>query len=466
MASFAMRLAMLDVEDPNIVPQPARNHPEILYWGKTILQPFNKNDGGYVGADDGGYQIILNYRGPARTFPKVSMTQVLENQIPKGLMSNRIVLIGTTATSLNDLFYTPYSGDRLSTSERTPGVEIQANIISHLLNSIRQGRPGIRTLPELVEWLWITFWSFTGATLCWLLRNAGGFGKLLPPWTIVSLLVAVLGLVVSTYLAFVIGGWWIPVVPPVVVLLGAATATTGYIANFERQERQSIMNLFSRHVTKQIAETIWRNRDQLIQEGRLPGRKMIATVLFSDLKGFSSLAEHMEPETLMAWLNEYMDAMARLVLAHNGVVDKFIGDAVMAVFGVPIQHTNSAEIAQDAIAAINCALAMAQELEILNQQWHNQGYPQTAMRIGIATGNVVAGSLGSYQRLDYTILGDTVNVAARLESYDKSIDGGICRILINEETYQYLQNKFPTKLLGRVMLKGREQATAIYQVLH
>lgn len=483
--SFGMRLALMYLEEQDIISKPSQTNPLIFHLGKGTFQPFQANDGGYVDelefyigelkflaapwvtlpADDRGYQILLNYRGSARTFPRVSLTEVLEDRIPPDLMRDRLVLIGATATSLNDFFYTPYSGDTIATQERTPGIEVQANMISQLLSSALEGRSGLKTWSEPIEVVWIFLWSLTGATLCWVLRDAGGLAKLLPRWTVISLLFALVGLVGSSYLAFIISSWWIPVIPPALALLGAATATTGYIANFEREERHTVMNLFGRHVTKQIAEAIWRDREQLLKEGRLRGQNMTATVLFSDLKGFSTVAENMGSEVLMAWLNQYMDAMAGTVLDHGGVVDKFIGDAVMAVFGVPIKRTTSEEIDQDAIAAVNCALAMAQKLQALNQEWQRQGYPQTAMRVGIATGDVVTGSLGNAQRLDYTTLGDSVNVAARLESYDKTLDGGICRILINEETYQHLHNQFPTKQIGQVRLKGREQLTAVYQIL-
>jgi adenylate cyclase len=297
------------------------------------------------------------------------------------------------------------------------------------------------------------------------LRDAASVKKVLSVWTIVSLLLFGVGLVGGSYLAFLIGGWWIPVIPPLLALLGSATAITGYLANVESENRQTVMNLFGRHVTPQIAQAIWHNRQELLKEGRIRGRQMTATVLFSDLRGFSSVAEVIDPETLMSWLNDYMEAMAQVVLNHDGVIDKFMGDAVMAVFGVPIQRLTTDQIASDAIAAVSCALAMADRLDILNHQWQQEGRPKTAMRIGIATGNVVTGSLGSSQRLDYTTLGDTVNIAARLESYDKSLDGGVCRILINEETYQYIKEFFSTKVLGSMILKGREQPTAIYQVL-
>jgi len=463
--SLSMLLAGMYLEAHNIVPQPTKADPEVFQWGKTVFQPFRGNQGGYAGADDGGYQILLNYRGVAKSFPTVSMSQVLADQVKGNLMRDRIVLIGSTATSLNDFFYTPYSSDRITTLERMPGVEVQANIISQILSSALEGRPPIKTWPKPVEGLWIFLWSGLGASLAWKLRYIGGFAKLLPGWTILSLSLAGTGLVGSSYLAFLWGGWWIPVVPPMLALLGSTAAITSYIANVEREDRQTVMNLFGRHVTPKIAETIWRDRHQLLKEGRLQSRKMTATVLFSDLKGFSTTAELFEPETLMCWLNEYMDAMAQVVLAHGGVVDKFIGDAVMAVFGVPIKRTTTEEIAEDARAAVKCALAMADRLDKLNQQWHLQGRPKTAMRIGIATGHVVVGSLGSAQRLDYTTIGDSVNVAARLESYDRSLDGGVCRILINEQTYQCLAGKFPIKMIGPVRLKGREQPTPIYQVL-
>jgi adenylate cyclase len=463
--SFGLRLAWFYLEAQKIYSQPTTSDPQVFQWGKTVFRPFTPNDGGYIRADDGGYQFLLNYRGAAGHFRTVSMTEVLQDKIPVDLMSDRIVLIGSTATSLNDFFYTPYSGDQITTDERTPGVEVQANIISHILSAALEGRHAIQTWSEPVEGLWIFLWSCTGAIVCWTLRDAASVKKVLSVWTIVSLLLVGVGLVGGSYLAFLIGGWWIPVVPALLALLGSATAITGYLANVESENRQTVMNLFGRHVTPQIAQAIWHNRQELLKEGRIRGRQMTATVLFSDLRGFSSVAEVIDPETLMSWLNDYMEAMAQVVLTHDGVIDKFMGDAVMAVFGVPIERLTTDQIASDAIAAVSCALAMADGLDILNHQWQQQGRPQTSMRIGIATGKVVTGSLGSSQRLDYTTLGDTVNIAARLESYDKSLDGGVCRILINEETYQYIKEYFSTKLLGSMILKGREQLTAIYQVL-
>lgn len=452
--SLGLRLAMIYLNKQGINPESAEN--DALKLGKEIFVPFEANDGAYINADAASYQILLNFRGRQNTFRTISMTDVLENRISPDVLRDRIVLVGPTAASLNDFFYTPYTGGLSSDAQRMAGVEIQANLTSQIVSAAIEGRSSIATWPEPLEYGWIFVWSGVGATLAWQLRSWR--------WRTGSLLVGIGVLLGGSFWVF-LSSWWIPVVPPILSLVGSAIVLVSYIAQIERQDRQLVMNLFARHVTSQIAEAIWRDRDMFLKEGRLKGQKMTATVLFTDLKNFSTLAEQLDPEALMTWLNEYMEAMSQLVLKYGGVVDKFIGDAIMAVFGVPIPRITEEAIANDAKAAVDCALEMGSALEFLNELWHAQGRPTTAMRVGIATGTVVTGSLGSSQRLDYTTIGDTVNVAARLESFDKSIDGGICRILIDEKNHHYIESKFVTKMVANAQLKGREQLTPIYQVL-
>jgi adenylate cyclase len=446
--SLGLRLALIYLERQGITPTADVNG--FMKLGKTVFVPFEENDGGYVRADAAGYQILLNYKGGS-PFDTVSMTDVLKERVSPSLVRDRIVLIGSLAPSLKDLFYTPYSNDLIASPNQTPGVEIQAHLTTIILSAALEGRPSLQTWSESLEILWIFLWSSIGAALTWAVRFRGYKNSSLLQ-TAIGLIVAAIGLSSISYLLF-LSSWWIPVVPPLLALISSAIVLLGYIAQLERQERQTVMNLFGRHVSPAIARTIWRNRHQLLKQGRLLGRQMTATVLFADLKGFTSIAEQTDPETLMSWLNEYMSAMVGVIQAHGGIVDKFIGDAIMAVFGVPI-------------ASVRCAQVMASTLEVLNQRWQIQARPMAAMRVGIATGTVVTGSIGSANRLDYTTIGDSVNVAARLEGYDKSIDGGgICRILINKETYQHIQGQFPTKFIGEEQLKGRKQPTEIYQVL-
>lgn len=456
-ASLGLILATLYLDREGIIPESGSSG--YMKLGSTVFKPFEASDGGYVRADAAGYQILLNFRGGHGSFPTVSMTDVLEDRVDPQMLRDRIVLIGPTAASLKDIFYTPYSSNTLTTvftsPDRTYGVEIQANLISHILGATLDGRTTIKVWSQQLEGVWIFVWTSLGATLSWTLR----FRR----WSLLLWSLALGILIGSSYILFLFG-WWIPVVPPLLGMGGAAIASIAYIAHTEYQDRQLVMNLFGRHVTSNIADAIWQERHQLLQEGRLLGRKVTATVLFTDIKDFSSIAEQIDPEQLMSWLNEYMGAMAEIVLAHEGVIDKFIGDSVMAVFGVPFARESEEEIARDALAAVQCACEMEQKLRSLNQTWQSRGQPIIAMRVGISTGPVVIGSLGNAQREDYTTIGDSVNVAARLESYDKSIDGGLCRILMSEQTYQYVEEHVRAKLLGRALLRGRGQPIAIYQV--
>jgi adenylate cyclase len=459
--SFAVKLALKYLEPQGIGFELLDPKRYKLGLGKATFVRLTENDGGYVGVDAGGIQILFNPHNhvcrnrieQCHVFDTVSMTAVLENRVEPGFFRDRIVLIGSSAASLKDRFFTAYSNSYLTAPA---GVEIHGDAVAQLLSAALDGRRSISVWPDAVEGLWIFFWSGVGAILGW---------RFLRIRSKIMMLALVSGGSIGGGFLIFLAGWWIPVVPPLLALAGSAVAMVGYTAYVESEDRETVMNLLGQHVSPKIAQAVWNDRYQLLKEGQILGQQMTATVLFTDLQGFTRITEQTDAQTLMIWLNEYMKAMSRIVLDHNGVVDKFIGDAIMAVFGVPIPSTRPDEIARDAIAAVACAIAMEKKLRSLNQQWQAQGRPTVAMRVGISTGNVFAGSLGSRQRLNYTVLGDSVNVAARLESYDKTLEGGICRILIGEETYHYIQGKFPTQCIGSVQLKGKEQSVKIYQVL-
>ncbi|MCT7952491.1 adenylate/guanylate cyclase domain-containing protein [Ancylothrix sp. C2] len=454
-SSLGTKLALMYL-NPDIKFEVLDAQKQVYQLGKIRLEPFEENDGGYVGSDSGGYQVLVNFRGAPGSFKTVSMTEVLKNEIPADTLRDKIVLIGSTAQSLRDFFITPFGKSVFAIPEPMTGVEVHANVTSQLISGALDGRSLIQVWDEPVEWLWVFGWSWVGAILGWGFRASR--------WTIYGLILAGGVLFAVTFFLF-LGGWWVPVVPAFLTLAGSAIFITGYIAVMEREDRQMMMSLFGRHVSPKIAEAIWQQREQLLKQGQIFGQKMTATVLFTDIKGFTSIAENTDPETLMLWLNEYMNAMAELVLENEGVIDKYIGDAIMALFGVPVPRNTDAEVAEDALAAVSCALAMAERLRKLNQDWKKRGLPVICMRVGIATGTVVAGSLGSIHRQDYTAIGDSVNVAARLESYDKDIGkNSLCRILISEDTYQYIKEQFYAEFLARVSLKGRKQAIKIYQV--
>jgi len=290
------------------------------------------------------------------------------------------------------------------------------------------------------------------------------------PWRFSSLLG--IGLITLGGISFfgLVRGWWVPLVPPALAWVSSATVATAYVSNKEREQRTLLMQLFSRHVSPEVAKSIWEHRLQFLDGGRPRPQKMIATVLFTDLKGYTTVSEKMEPRALMDWLNTYMEAMTTLVIQHGGVVDDYAGDAIKANFGVPVPRTTEEEQAVDAENAVACALRMGEALELLNSRWAKEELPTMKMRVGIYTGPVVAGSLGSEQRLKYTTVGDTVNVASRLETVGREfaqvdLSPGSCFVLIGEPTFRYLTDKFHTERMGEVMLKGKDEKVMIYRVL-
>lgn len=229
------------------------------------------------------------------------------------------------------------------------------------------------------------------------------------------------------------------------------------------------MQLFASHVSPEIATRLWDAREQFFSEGGVRPDTLTATVLFTDITSFTSVAEKMEPLVLMKWLNEYMGEMSSLVTVHNGMVNKYIGDAIMAIFGVPVKRETETEIAHDAQNAVRCAINFSSRLCELNEEWQKQGLPTITMRVGIYTGSLVAGSFGGVVRMEYTVIGDTVNTASRLESFDKTIsppdEKNPCRILIGESTHNYVSALYETQVVGEFQLKGKDEYSKIYQVI-
>ncbi|BAY13407.1 CHASE2 domain-containing protein [Calothrix sp. NIES-2098] len=233
--SFGLKLALLYLQPQGITEKPAANNPNYLQLGKGIFPYFETNDGGYVGANAGSYQILLNYRGTINRFPVVSINDVLENRISQNLMRGKIVLIGATSESLNDLFWTPYSSKIFGTPERMPGVAIHANLISQILSSALEGRPQIKTLSEPIEWLWILVWSIVwsivGSTLVvtslYWQQKYSRLPLILLIANNTSSIVIVGGcgcLLGGSYLAF-LSGWWLRFVPSILSLVGSVIIT-------------------------------------------------------------------------------------------------------------------------------------------------------------------------------------------------------------------------------------------------
>lgn len=453
--AFALRLALLYLQAEQIWHQPDPVNPSHLRIGPTTIRPLEAYDGPYINTDARGYQYWLDFRDAPQAFPAYTLDTLLTGGIDVAALRDKIVLIGVTADSVKDFFYTP-SSRGLHTQQMT-GIALHARMISQLLRAGLNGHRPLATLSEFQEALWLLLWSVLGGMMGLWLRS---------PWRF-ALLAACglffLGLI--TYTAFVLG-WFLPLVPPAMAWVIAAAVVTAYMSNREKEERNLLMQLFARHVSTEIADTIWEQRDEFLHGGRPRPQKVMVTVLLTDLEGFTSLSESLDPQAVMAWINMYMEVMAQLVTAHGGIVDDYAGDGLKADFGVPLARTTEAEIRQDAINAVRCALAMERAMSKLNADFEAQALPVGSMRVGIYTGPVVAGSMGSAQRLKYTTIGDTVNTAARLESAAKELVplDTPCRILIGDTTVQYLSDDFQVHRIGEVSLKGKAHKVTAFHI--
>ena len=454
--SFSLRLALRRLAADGIAPAAGAPDPSHIRIGKTTIPPFETSDGGYIGADAGGYQFLLDFAGGPEPFRRYSFGEVLDGKTPQNAFRGRVAIVGVTAPSVKDFFETPFSHE--GEAATVYGVTLHAHIVAQLLRMALDGASPLRVFPEWAELAWLAFWCALGALAGLTVHGLGRFAALAPA-----------GLALNAFIAWVLFrlGFWLPLAPQTLGWLAAAALVTAYSLHLERTQRGQLMSIFSRYVAADLANDVWSRRAEFLESGGRPRpQKLVATVLFSDIRGFTAVSEKLEAAALMEWLNSYMEAMAGLVMKHGGVVDKFIGDAVMAVFGIPVQRRNESEVTEDARAAARCALAMRDDLARFNAQWAAKGLPAIGMRIGIHTGELISGSLGSAERMEYTVIGDTVNTASRLESFKlEQEQESACRILIGESTASRLGNRFTLVPVGEVRLKGKHQPVRVHSLV-
>lgn len=451
--SLSLRLALTYLKDRNITPEitPAGDYQ----LGKAVFSRMPATAGGYQTLNPKLFQILLNYRSAHKATKIVTLQQLLNGEVNPRFIENKIVLIGLTAASTKDLFLTPYSPAQRR-NPKMAGVMIHAQVVSQILSAVLDDQPLYRFWPEWAENLWIVAWALIGGHIAAHSRRALGLG-----WRTLAVLGVLFG---SSFILF-LQAVWIPVTMPVFATLLAGVSVITYRIQQSQQQQQTIMRLLGQQTSPEVAEALWSSRDRLLDAGLLPGQLVTATLLFTDIRNFSTLSEQNSPAVVMAWLNEYLRVMTQVVQAHHGIINKFMGDGIMAVFGVPVPRTTEAEIATDAQRAVNCALAMGERLQQLNRDWKARGLPVIQIRAGIFTGPVMVGSLGGKERLEYGVIGDSVNIASRLESCEKDRQDEDCRILVAGETLVYLPGQFLVEAWGPLALKGKAQTVEVFRIL-
>lgn len=461
-SSLAVLLAQKALAAEGIHPRPDPEQPRALRLGAHALLPLEGDHGGYGGLDAGGYQQMMDYG--VTGFATFSLGELLAGEIPEGQLRGRVVILGSNAKSLGDVFHVPLGELAVDSWGRLPGIAIHAHAVDQLLRTARgQSRPQ-RVWSEIQESLLVLAVGLLGSLLGMRTLGRPLLGTVI---LVISVAAGIAALMLAGSQAF-LAGWWIPMTAPCLAWLGSAGVLTAWVSSREHAERGQLMGIFARHVSPSLADEIWEHRDEFLAGGRPRPQRLVATVLFVDMKGYTARAESMDPAALMNWVNEFMERMADEVARAGGVVDDYFGDGMKANFGVPVPRTRDEDIAQDARNAVQSALCMARALEELNRSYHERGLPEPAMRIGIHTGTVVAGSLGAAKRLKYTVVGEVVVVAQRLEAteaVEHDFEKFPTRILASEATCALLGDTFATKPLGAIPLKGREQSLTVRRVL-
>lgn len=408
------------------IPFQGRTHPAFAYQIYRAVVGRGDLAGGPVPPT----YLQINFRGPARSYPIVPYYRILADEIPPSIIRDSIVLIGAFAPSLQDVFATPFSA-----SQRMAGVEIQANFVETLVAN----DPIIPVL------------GWTHAGMFWVLALLTIWGAIhfrpLRAFSLVAALVAV-SMFAALYL-FARYQLWVPVISPLlgIVLSYAGITLDNYIR--EHRERLRVRTMFSKYVSPDVMEEILENREGLA----LGGKRRHITVLFSDVRGFTSISEHIGPEQVVAFLSDYLPQAAQLVFKHGGTVDKFIGDAVMAIFGAPKSYGD------DALRAVRAGIDMIELIDSLKEKWSPIIGRPFKVGVGINTGDAVVGSIGSDIRSDFTAIGDTVNLASRLEGLTKEL--GVS-MLISETTAEEIGDEIPLQALRRIKVIGRETPLLVY----
>jgi adenylate cyclase len=386
---------------------------------------------------------LIAYVGPSRSLDTVSYYQVIDpdHPLPEKRIQGRIVLIGRmlgatpAPRARSDTFYTPFYS---WTGKVTSGVEIQGHIVHTLLRGT-WGRE-IAAPGRLGLYLAVLLLAASGLARCSPLAGLG-------VWLGIALLI--FGTSALLFLSF---NFWLP---PVLLTGGLALIYTGNVVAqylLEAREKRWLRQAFGQYVSPALVEAITAHPEQL----RLGGETVEVTILFADLAGFTGLSETMGPEDLIYLLNEYFSAMTQIILENQGTLDKYIGDAIMAFWGAPLPLDDHASRACTAALQMQAAMARLQE------DRQNLGQPRLASRVGVHSGRVIAGNVGSKYRFDYTVIGDAVNLASRLEGLNKFYG---TEIIASESTRQCLASLFLWRELDQVRVKGRVQPVTIYELL-
>ncbi len=381
-----------------------------------------------------GGKLFVNYHGPGKSYPYLSATDIVAKRFDPAAVKEKIILLGTSAAGLLDLRATPFD-------TAYPGVEVHATVLDNIINDDMIAENA--SLSSLVTLIAVAAIVLTVALII----------QLTPPATALPLIFATAsGGAYLLYYELFSAHRLYNFAYPLVALLASVFLFTFMKVYFENRQKKVIEAKFAKKVSPQVAKALLKHPDDIfaVTEAEI-------TIFFSDVRNFTTISESLnDPKRLIAYLNRYMSPMSEIIIETHGTIDKYIGDAIMAYWNAPLPVRDHED------QAVTAALRQLETLEKLNPELQKSGYPPIDIGIGIHTGTAIVGEMGSSGRSDYTVIGDSVNLASRIEGLCKTYGA---KILISEATFRKLRRQYRIREVDHVRVKGKKEAVTLYEVL-
>ena len=387
---------------------------------------------------DGSF--LINFAGPFKTYPHYSMVDVIDGTVPPSTFKDKIVLMGPTAVGIGDIRPMPFQAGNYM------GVELHANVLDNMLNNDVAGRGFLKrgVNQEMIDLLFILAFGLGMGFL---------FARLKPMQSTLSMIAGLAAFAGINYFAFSHLGMWLALIIPGATLVVNYGAITSFRMVFEEREKRKVRRTFERYVSPGVIRLIEQDPKKYFKTG---GEMKQLSIMFSDIRSFTSISERLTPDELVHLLNEYLGEMTDILFQRWGTLDKYIGDALMGFWGSPFPQEDHAS------RACAAALDMSARLEELNLKWEVEGKKPLEIGIGINSGQVNVGNMGSNRRFAWTVMGDHVNLASRLEGQNKEYH--TARI-ISEFTYAEVKNEYVCRDLDKIRVKGKLKPVGIYELL-
>ncbi len=416
--------------------------------------------------------VLINFYGSSRTFPHIKLMDVIDDKEFKTkdemefdtdidlwnvmmadpayrqMFKDKIVIIGSTMPEDRDMLACSFAKGERKGDNIIYGVEYHANIVQNILSGnflYAQSKES-----ELLAILFLTALSFNISSIIRKIKLKIGF--LIEIFNALFILLSIYAIYELSILLFIQSNLVLAIVSPSFAIVIGYFSSTAYHFLLERQQNVMIKGMFSQYVSKEVVNQLLVDPEKL----RLGGERKNLSILFSDIAGFTTFAEQKQPEELVSFINEYLSAMTEIVLENGGTLDKYLGDAVMAFWGAPL------EVEDHAYKACITALKMQEKLVEMREKWSKWGETPIRIRIGINTGDVIVGNIGGAKRFDYTVLGDDVNLASRLEGANKEYG---TNIMISDSTLKICNDKILVRELDIIRVKGKKEPTKVYELI-